>query len=411
MSSENPLVSVIMPVYNTEEYLRECLDSLCNQTLEDIEIICIDDASTDGSLDILNHYAEKDARIKVLRNLTNNGQSISRNKGLKIAIGEYVTFLDSDDYIERDAYEILYKFAHDYNHDLVVYDAIRFNDDGIKWKSVLHSKAGYDKSYPQTNVFQHEKLIYDTSISKFLRNDFIQENNFKFLENVLYEDLLFSMEVLCASECLGICPEVKYNWRVRYGYKKSVTQSVDDIKNLKDRLTIIHKILELLNSNEKNKKLLNIFYLKLAEIDILQFINELDSCSDEYMDIMYKEVKPFVLNFPIEVFDKLDGIVKVKYLLFLNDQWADLIDLIKSEDNLKTEIKQLKSKNRDLRKTIKKKNLKLKKKTNINYLISINQDLKKKNRALKKEIKTIKTTKGWLKYKINNIYVRIFKKI
>ncbi|WP_405306628.1 glycosyltransferase family 2 protein [Methanobrevibacter sp.] len=407
----NPLVSIIIPVYNTEEYLEDCLDSLCNQTLKNIEIICIDDASNDNSSEILNHYVNSDDRIKLLKNKFNQGQSISRNRGLEIATGEYVTFLDSDDLMQKDAYEKLYNFANNYNHDLVVFDAVRFNDEMIEWKSVLHSKAGYDKVYTQTNVFEHKNLIYDTSISKFLKNDFIKRHNFKFLENVLYEDLLFSMQVLCASVNLGVYPDVKYYWRVRYGYKKSVTQSVSEIKNLKDRLTIINKILDLLNSNSKNKSLLNIFYQKLVEIDILQFIDQLDSCSSEYKQVMCDEVKPLVLNFPIEVFEELDGIDKVKYLLFLNDMWDDLIELIQFQKYLKNEINDLKARNRKLSNSVKIKNEKLKKQRNFKYLLEKNHQLKKENKALKKEIKIIKSTGGWLKYKVNNIYLRIFKKI
>lgn len=411
MSGKNPLVSIIIPVYNTEEYLEECLDSLCNQTLEDIEIICIDDASNDNSSEILNFYVNMDDRIKLLKNKFNQGQSISRNRGLEIANGEYITFLDSDDLVQKDAYEKLYKFAHDYNHDLVVFDAIRFNDEMIEWKSVLHKKAGYDKVYTQTNVFEHKSLIYDTSISKFIKKDFIKRNDFKFLENVLYEDLLFSMQVLCASTSLGVYPDVKYYWRVRYGYKKSVTQSVSEIKNLKDRITIIDKILDLLNSNEKNRSLLNIFYQKLAEIDILQFIDELDSCSPEYKRIMCEDVKPLVLNFPEEVFDKLDGIDKVKYFLFLNDQLDDLISLVHCHKELDDEIKVLKARNRNLVKSVKNKNDKIQKQRDVNYVLQNNYQLKKENRDLKNEMKVVKSTGGWFKYKVRNVYLRLFKKI
>ena len=94
---ENPKISLIIPVYNVEKFLRECLDSVVNQTMRDIEIICINDGSTDGSLDILKKYAAKDDRIIVI-NQTNGWLSAARNSGLKIARGEYIQFVDSDDY-------------------------------------------------------------------------------------------------------------------------------------------------------------------------------------------------------------------------------------------------------------------------------------------------------------------------
>ena len=99
-----PKLSIIVPIYNSEKYLKECLDSLVNQTFKDIEIICVNDGSTDGSLNIIKHFAQNDSRIKII-NQENKGQSAARNAGLKIARSEWVTFIDSDDYIDLNTYE------------------------------------------------------------------------------------------------------------------------------------------------------------------------------------------------------------------------------------------------------------------------------------------------------------------
>ena len=352
MSVENPLVSVIVPIYNTEEYLEECLDSLVNQTLEDIEIICIEDNSSDDSLKILREYSKKDDRIILVENDSNQGQSVSRNKGLSAAKGEYVAFLDSDDRIDENAYEQLYKFAKDNGHDLVVFNAIRFNDEGVEWPCILHSKAGYDKTYSKTNVFEHKTLIYDTSMSKFIRKEFIDELGFKFLENTLYEDLLFSMQILCASKCLGILPTVNYYWRVRTSYNYSVTQNVFKLKNLKDRIIITNKILDVFNICDKNASLLDTFYKKIVEIDILQYINELDRCEEGYLDVMDKEVRPFTKTLPEESFSNLKDMDKLKYDLFLKGDFDLLIKLVGSERLYKMRIKELNAKNRSLRKQV-----------------------------------------------------------
>ena len=104
-----PEVAVIIPVYNTEEYLGNCLTSICTQTLEDLEIICINDASEDNSLNILNDFANKDKRIKVINFSLNKGAAQARNYGIEIAKGEFISFIDSDDYLETaDFYEKLY---------------------------------------------------------------------------------------------------------------------------------------------------------------------------------------------------------------------------------------------------------------------------------------------------------------
>ena len=106
-----PKVSVIIPIYNTEKYLRKCLDSVCNQTLSDIEIICVNDCSTDNSLEILEEYASKDNRIKLIDFKENKGAAVARNAGIDEAKGEYIGFVDSDDFIDLDFYEKLYNKA------------------------------------------------------------------------------------------------------------------------------------------------------------------------------------------------------------------------------------------------------------------------------------------------------------
>lgn len=115
-----PLVSVIIPVYNTHEYLSKCLNSVVNQTLKDIEIILVDDGSTDDSLEILTKYQIEDPRIAVLTQ-ENKGASSARNRGLDIARGEYIAFVDSDDTIDTDAYEISYRQAKAANADILIF--------------------------------------------------------------------------------------------------------------------------------------------------------------------------------------------------------------------------------------------------------------------------------------------------
>ena len=113
-------ISVIIPVYNVEKYLKECLDSVINQTLKDIEIICVNDGSTDNSLNILENYAKKDNRIIVISQ-KNKGLSGARNTGLKYCSGEYVSFIDSDDYVSKDLFELTYNNAISNNSDLVIF--------------------------------------------------------------------------------------------------------------------------------------------------------------------------------------------------------------------------------------------------------------------------------------------------
>lgn len=124
-------VSILVAVYNTEKYLRECLDSLLNQTYSNLQVICIDDASTDGSLEILKEYAERDDRILVLQNEMNLGQSKSRNHGLKYADGQYCGMVDSDDWLALDAIERIVDVYENYPQvDTVLFDLILAHQDG-----------------------------------------------------------------------------------------------------------------------------------------------------------------------------------------------------------------------------------------------------------------------------------------
>ena len=124
-----PKVSVIIPVYNVEKYLRECLDSVVNQTIKDIEIICVNDGSTDGSLDILNEYCSNDDRFVII-NQENQGLSVARNNGLNSASGDYIAFIDSDDYLLNNDY--LEKFLKTFNLQLTMVNDKTFSIDEVK---------------------------------------------------------------------------------------------------------------------------------------------------------------------------------------------------------------------------------------------------------------------------------------
>ena len=121
-------ISVLIPSYNVEKYIRECLDSIVNQTFEDMEIICIDDGSTDSTLDILNEYALKDSRLRVYENKENKGVSYARNYLLNLAKGKYIFFMDSDDYLELDALEKAYNLTEEKSLDILMFKIRHFNN-------------------------------------------------------------------------------------------------------------------------------------------------------------------------------------------------------------------------------------------------------------------------------------------
>lgn len=173
-------VSIIVPVYNVESYLEKCLTSLVNQTLKDVEIIIINDGSTDGSQKIIDKFKKKYNNIKSIKQ-ENKGQAIARNIALKNCTGEYITYVDSDDYVELDMMEKLYKNVEKDKYDIVISDIIKEEEN---------------KSYIFKNYWQVSKDInknFMTShmgpVARLYKREFLINNNFKFLEGVIYEDL------------------------------------------------------------------------------------------------------------------------------------------------------------------------------------------------------------------------------
>ena len=127
---KNDMISIIIPIYNVEKYLEKCLDSILNQTYKNLEIILIDDGSTDNSPNICNSYCEKDKRIKIIHK-NNEGVSSARNKGIELSTGKYIVFIDSDDYVSNEHIEVLYDCIISNNVDLVISNLIDISEDGI----------------------------------------------------------------------------------------------------------------------------------------------------------------------------------------------------------------------------------------------------------------------------------------
>ena len=204
-------VSVIIPIYNTEKFLSRCLDSIINQTLEDIEIICINDGSTDNSLKILNQYAKKDKRIKIV-DKNNEGQATARNIGIDMAQGEFIGFVDSDDWVDLFYFENLYNCANFFSTDIAVAGIIRQN----KFSKSYHLK--FDKPSITDDVNLKFKLcdVPDKSyvVNKIYKTDSLKKANIKFEDGIYYEDVIFTPLALYYLKTLVTVPEIYYYyWR------------------------------------------------------------------------------------------------------------------------------------------------------------------------------------------------------
>lgn len=192
-------VSIVVPIYNVEKYLEQCVDSIINQTLKDIEIILVDDGSPDNCPQICNDYAKKDSRIKVVHK-KNGGLSSARNAGIEVATGDYIGFVDSDDYIELDMYEKMYNIAIENNVDFVMSDYYRVSSES-KVEATLDMDEGiYDKNKIKKDIFSTLIMGDDINYGRLLavwhclyKRELLDKNNLMFDEEVKYsEDNLFS---------------------------------------------------------------------------------------------------------------------------------------------------------------------------------------------------------------------------
>lgn len=216
-----PKVSIIVPVYNAEKYLQECVNSILNQTLSDLELILVDDGSTDSSPALCDKCAAQDERVKVIHQ-TNAGAAVARNNGIKVAQGEYIAFVDSDDWIDTDMYERMLDAAAANDCDLVICDCLKEFDSGSQLYTHELPAGFYDRErmysvyFPQ--LLMTDTMEYPVTISNYLlliRHDVITANHITYPEGMRFsEDLLFGSEVGYFSQSLTYLKEyAPYHYR------------------------------------------------------------------------------------------------------------------------------------------------------------------------------------------------------
>ena len=200
-------VSVIIPVFNTEKYISKCLSSLVNQTLDDIEIICVNDGSTDNSLEIIEKIANNDARIKII-NQEHKKQGAARNAGLRIAEGEYIGFVDSDDWIDLNYYEMLYNTAKKYDADIALATNVRIGNGKTKKRLEITEEKTAETLQEKIDIGNQVKNPCPTN--KIYRHSMLKENNIIWQEGVYCEDKLFTIQAIYYANKIVTVPDVNY---------------------------------------------------------------------------------------------------------------------------------------------------------------------------------------------------------
>lgn len=203
----NIKVSIIVPIYNVSKYIEQCLNSLINQTLHDIEIILVDDCGTDDSIVKAEKFAQKDKRIRIVHNKVNQGLSESRNNGLKYAKGEYVAFLDSDDFVDVEYYQVLYNIAKNSDADIAYSNvAFYYSENNINYDGWFYDRLFLNKPAIVISPEDKNSIICSCCCwNKLYRRQFIEKYNFVFPKKLYIEDIPYTFfSVMLANKLVGI---------------------------------------------------------------------------------------------------------------------------------------------------------------------------------------------------------------
>ena len=309
-------VSVIIPVYNTEQYLEECLNSIVNQTLRNIEIICIDDGSTDNSLEILKKYEKTDSRFKIVSQ-KNSGQGSARNKGMSLASGKYIYFMDSDDFIELNTLKDTFEIAEKNNLDLVMFQLINYDEDtGELFKNDYYTMEEiYDCVGEEVfSVHDVDELIFDIAVSpvnKLYNREFILSTGAKFPKDLIFEDNLFFFDFIFDVKRMAFHKEFLYTRRV---HTASATGLGD--KRFLDTIKVNNLIIDKFIKKGLFEKYREILYNKKINLISVRYMN----IQEQYKEYFYNEIlKEFKLMIDHENYEDFLYCLTPRHKKFFDD--------------------------------------------------------------------------------------------
>lgn len=297
---EQNLISVIIPVYNTEQYLKKCLDSILNQTYTNLEVICINDGSTDKSLKILNNYVKTDKRIKII-NQNNLGASYSRNVGIKNAKGEWISFIDSDDYVDLKLYEnLINAYNKDNSFSIYCFNGVIIspqdspNDENLRRFFYMNNWKNNDNNLYQfsdcLNPFYGNLGIWN----KIYKTDFLRKYNI-FFKNSIFEDQLFAIESMIKADYIYLDNQnfyyyVQHSGSTMHTLKENGFDIFNIMADIKGVL-IDYNLYQLYQYSFLQHKF-NVYYYLLQRIDA------------EYRKQFYERAKRNLSNESVAIIDK-----------------------------------------------------------------------------------------------------------
>src|SRR3954452_19666344 len=321
-----PRISVVVPIYNVEPYLDDCLQSLVDQTFRDFEVVVVDDGSQDGSRAIAERFAARDDRFRIVEQ-PNGGLGKARNTGAEHATGEFLAFVDSDDVLPEYAYEKLIGALDETGSDFATGNVYRLTR--IKAQQSPFLADAFAKTRLATHVTQFRGLIADRIVpNKLWRRSFWDAHGYRFPEGMLHEDIPVVVPAHFAAKSVDVIAEPVYYYRIREGEDLSITQRRVELKALDDRMTAIERVSAHLE-REGPEGAKHWYDESVVADDLRYYANVLDVADEEYRARFLDRVNAFLDKADPDIYDPLPALERLKWHLLRRRLMPEYLEVLR----------------------------------------------------------------------------------
>lgn len=328
-------ISVVVPVYNVASYLEACLESLARQSVSDLEVVMVNDGSTDASPEIAKRFAVRDPRFRLIHQ-ENAGLGAARNTGIEHATGEFLIFADSDDVVPRDAYELLLGTLDSTGSDFACGNVWRLTSAGISRVGFL--ARAFERTRLQTHITRYPPLLADRMAwNKLFRRSFWDRHGFRFPVGVYYEDTPVTLPAHYLARSVDVLDRTVYLWRLREGGDLSITQRRTEMKTLRDRVAAVDFVSRFLE--EQGLLVSKAFYERtVLGHDLRYFLEALPRAGEQYRRLFIDLANDFIARADKWALDQPFAIDRLKWELVRRRALPELLEVLRFEDEELSEV-------------------------------------------------------------------------
>ena len=321
-------ISVVVPMFNVERYLFECLESIAAQAVDDLEVIMVDDGSTDSSAEIASDFAARDGRFRLIEQ-PNGGLGQARNHGVAAATGEFLAFVDSDDKLPRDAYPRLLRTLEETGSDFATGNVHRLSAEGSAPFYVL--AQAMSKTRRRTHVTRFRPLLADrTAWNKLFRRSFWDAHSLRFPEGVAHEDIPVMIPAHFLARAVDVLAVPVYLYRVREDGERSITQRRFERSVILDRLTALERVCDFLTTTGRRRA--REWYEESVLLDDLRYyVDQLEGADEASRQLFLDRADAFLARVSPRVFDRLPPLQRLKWHLARRRLFPELFEVLRFE--------------------------------------------------------------------------------